>query len=153
MFKMKQIDAEADIPAVLALIRRCFAYMDGRIDPPSSMHRLTAEALANHEGEIWAIEEDGPVACVVLTPMEDALYVGKLAVDERARGRGMARALVDHAEVRAKALGFGALELQVRIELTENMRAFAGMGFVKTGETAHEGYARPTSITMRKELP
>ncbi len=153
MFKMKQIDAETDIPAVLALIRRCFAYMDGRIDPPSSMHRLTAEALANHEGEIWAIEEDGPVACVVLTPMEDALYVGKLAVDERARGRGMARALVDHAEVRAKALGFGALELQVRIELTENMRAFAGMGFVKTGETAHEGYARPTSITMRKELP
>lgn len=30
---------------VLALIRCSFAYMDGRIDPPSSMHRLTLSAL------------------------------------------------------------------------------------------------------------
>ena len=153
MFKMKQIDAEADIPATLALIRSSFAYMDGRIDPPSSMHRLTVQALAAHEGEIWVIEEDGPVACIVLTPMIDALYVGKLAVEAQSRGRGMARALLDKAEQRAVALGFDALELQVRVELTENVEAFAGMGFVKTGETAHEGYARPTSITMRKDLP
>ncbi|RUY90914.1 GNAT family N-acetyltransferase, partial [Mesorhizobium sp. M7A.F.Ca.CA.003.01.2.1] len=39
------------------------------------------------------------------------------------------------------------------IELTANHAAFARLGFRETGRTAHDGYARPTSITMRKALP
>jgi len=36
-----------DDPApVLALVRASFAYMDGRIDPPSSMHRLSEDDIA-----------------------------------------------------------------------------------------------------------
>jgi phosphinothricin acetyltransferase len=41
------------------------------------------------------------------------------------------------------------LELETRIELTENHATFARMGFIKTAETAHPGYERPTSIKMR----
>ena len=44
------------------------------------------------------------------------------------------------------------LELQTRIELTENQATFGRMGFVKTAETAHEGFDRPTSITMRAKV-
>ena len=36
--------------ALLALIQSEFAFMDGRIDPPSSMHRLTAADLAAAKG-------------------------------------------------------------------------------------------------------
>ena len=42
------------------------------------------------------------------------------------------------------------LELQTRIELTENHATFGALGFKKIAETAHPGYSRPTSITMRK---
>jgi GNAT superfamily N-acetyltransferase len=149
---LKQIDSRVDLEAVLSLIRASFAYMDGRIDPPSSVHRLTVESLAAHPGEIWVIEEDDPVACVVLTPKPDALYVGKLAVETRMRGRGLARRLLNHAKTRARHLGLPALELQVRVELAENIATFSAMGFTKTGKTAHEGYTRPTSITMRKDV-
>lgn len=137
--------------AILDLIRRSFAQMEGRIDPPSSMHRLTVDSVDQHcrDGEVWTIGTP-PVACVFLTPKSGCLYLGKLAVDAAWRGQGLAARLVDLATDRARARGLDAVELQVRVELTENHRAFARMGFVRTGETAHPGYDRPTSITMQR---
>jgi len=137
------------LPATLALIQSAFAFMEGRIDPPSSVHRLTVEDLA--QSELWVIGAP-PLACIVLTPKPDALYLGKLAVAASERGKGHARALIDQAETRARALGLPALELQTRIELTENQRTFEAMGFVELARTAHEGYDRPTSITYRRPL-
>ena len=84
-----------------------------------------------------------------LRPREDALHIGKLAVRPGLHGSGIGKALVAAAQAEARALDLKALELQTRIELTENHAAFARMGFVKVGETAHPGYERPTSITMR----
>ncbi|MEW2914776.1 GNAT family N-acetyltransferase [Leisingera sp. JC11] len=139
---------------VLDLIRRSFACMEGRIDPPSSMHLLTLAALQDQcrSGEIWATGTP-PSACVFLTPRPDCLYLGKLAVEEAQRGTGLARALVALAAARASALGLPVLRLQTRVELTENHAAFARMGFRKTGETAHPGFDRPTSVTMEKPVP
>lgn len=144
-----------DWAAVLRLVRETFAYMEGRIDPPSSMHRLSeAEIAAQAEtGEVWVIEAEGvPVACVFLTPRPDRLYIGKLAVAAAWRGRGLARQLAALAEERALALGLPMLELQSRIELVENHAAFLALGFREAGATAHEGFSRPTSLTFRREL-
>jgi len=137
--------------AILALTKQAFAYMDGRIDPPSSVHRLSVDALAAPGHEVWAIGYP-PKASIVMTPRSDVLYVGKLAVVEAERGRGLARLLIDHAEVRAGELGLVWLELQTRIELTENHRAFESMGFVETERTAHPGYGQLTSLTLRRSV-
>ncbi|WP_052269573.1 GNAT family N-acetyltransferase [Leisingera sp. ANG-M6] len=139
---------------VLDLIQRSFAFMEGRIDPPSSMHRLSLAALQDQcrDGEIWGIGTP-PAACIFLTPRPDCLYLGKLAVDETHRGTGLARTLVELAATRAAALGLPVLRLQTRVELTKNHAAFARMGFRKTGETAHPGFDRPTSVTMEKSVP
>jgi ribosomal protein S18 acetylase RimI-like enzyme len=143
-----------DWAALLALIRAAFAGMEGRIDPPSSMHALTEAGIADQAatGEVWAISAP-PVACVFLTARPGRLYIGKLAVAEAQRGQGFARRLVDQAEARARALGLPVLELQTRVELVENHAAFAAMGFVKVGETAHPGFARPTSFTFQRAVP
>lgn len=151
----RRLSPDEDAGAVLALIRRSFAFMDARIDPPSSMHRLTTEAIARQarDGEVWVIEETGaPVACVFLTPKPGRLYIGKLAVDEAFRRQGLSRQLVALAEDRARALGLGLLELEVRIELTENHRMFEGMGFARSAETSHEGYDRITGITFTRPV-
>lgn len=142
-----------DWSALLRLIQSEFAYMDGRIDPPSSMHRLSLEAIAAQarDAEVWAIRKP-PIACVFLTPKTDALYVGKLAVAAHHRGKGLARALLTLAETRAKALGFAALELETRVELVENHTVFRALGFVETGRKAHAGFDRPTSITFRRPV-
>jgi GNAT superfamily N-acetyltransferase len=143
-----------DWQALLGLIQTEFAYMDGRIDPPSSMHHLTPASIAaqSKTGEIWALGTP-PLACVFLTPKVDALYIGKLAVRADQRGRGLARALLTQAEIRARTLGLRWLELETRIELTENHATFRAMGFVETGSKAHAGFNRPTSITFRKPVP
>ena len=140
---------------LLALILDSFAYMDGVVDPPASGLALTAAALrdkARVETGLVALAEGRIVGCAFLNPRADHLYLGKLAVARDRQGRGVGRLLVRHAEGLALAAGKPALELETRIELTGNHAAFARLGFVKTGETAHPGYDRPTSITMRKML-
>lgn len=150
MIATRHLPGDPALADVLALIRTAFAYMDQRVDPPSSMHRLGLEEVQHQciEGEVWSLG-DPVVACMFLTPKPGRLYLGKLAVSGAARGQGLAARLVGIARERAAALGFDTVELQTRIELVENHAAFARMGFVKTAETSHEGYDRVTSITMQ----
>lgn len=141
---------DAGLTEVLTLIQSTFAFMDGRIDPPSSMHRLTLDSVSAHAGtgEVWVIGD--PVqACVFLTPKADSLYLGKLAVTPDARRRGLARHLIALAGSRAAELRLPCVELQTRVELVENHATFEAMGFRETDRTAHAGYDRPTSITYR----
>ena len=147
-----QMQPEDDPAPVLALIRAGFAYMEGRVDPPSSMARLTGAEVTRQAvaGEVWRI---GAEACVFLTPRPGALYIGKLATAAGARRRGHARALIALAEARARALGLPMLELQSRIELVENHAAFRAMGFAVVGATRHPGYDRDTSLTFRRPVP
>lgn len=144
-----------DWPALLALLREAFAFMDGRIDPPSSLARLDADGLrakARDEHLIVATEDDRLVGCVFAAPRAEALYVGKLAVVADRRGRGIARALLLAANAVARRHGLGTLELQTRVELVENHRTFAALGLRTVAETAHPGYDRPTSVTMHRAV-
>ena len=150
-----RLSPEDDPAPVLALIRAEFAFMDGRIDPPSSMHRLTAADVSRQAaaGEVWVLGPAGaPLACVFFTAKPETLYIGKLAVAEAARGQGHARSLVTLAETRARALGLPVLELQTRIELNENHATFERLGFARVGGTAHPGYDRVTSLSYRKPV-
>jgi len=142
----------ADWESIRALILDAFAYMAGRIDPPSSASRLTTEAMAADAaaGALLFAEVGGALAgCVFVRAKGDALYIGKLAIRPDLQRGGIGRALVRAARAEAKSRGLAFLELQTRVELAGNHEAFARMGFVKVGETAHPGYDRPTSVTMR----
>ena len=153
--EIRPADGFAHWDGLLAMLHRAFAYMENRIDPPSSLHRLDAAALAEkaREERCLVAFADGRLAgCVFCDARPDCLYIGKLAVEPALQGVGIGRALMARAEAEARALGMPALELQTRIELVENHAAFAALGFVRTGETAHAGYDRPTSVTMRKLL-
>lgn len=155
--------------ALLGVIRESFAYMDGVIDPPSSAHKLNVHALrdkAMREMCFVATEvatatptadpspqgEPGILGCAFLAEHGDLFYLGKLAVLPAWQGKGVGRALMAAAEAHARQSGKPIIELQTRVELTDNHRAFAALGFAETGRTAHAGYERATSITMRKAL-
>ena len=129
--------------------------MEGRIDPPSSANRLTQDDMAAQaeSGVVLLAEDDtGLVGCVFLTPKADVMYIGKLAVDPSRQGEGIGRRLFEACVAVAKAQKFAEIELQTRVELTENHAAFSALGFRETGRTAHDGYNRPTSVTMRCRL-
>ena len=140
---------------LLALIHEAFAFQHARIDPPSSLEKLTPVSLAakaHQETLFLAVTGRQVVGCVFATPRNESLYIGKFAVSTAHQGQGIGRRLLQAAEHLARTKGIVAIELETRIELTENHATFKAMGFSKTSESAHPGYTRPTSITMRKLL-
>lgn len=149
----KCLPTDRRVPKIQELLQEAFAYMQGRIDPPSSISHLTVDAIAArcHTGEVW-VYGDKPRACVFLKRNGDRLYLGKLAVSAAERGRGLARKAVELAEQQAVWQGIPELELHVRIELSENHSVFKKLGFIKVSDGAHDGYDTPTFITMRKYL-
>jgi GNAT superfamily N-acetyltransferase len=144
---------DAELPALLSLIRTSFTYMNGVIDPPSSVHKLNLSEMQKlaTRAEIWSL---GPPlsACIVFSFKPNALYIGKLSVAPTARSQGLARHLIEHATARARIHNLRWLELDVRIELTDNHATFAALGFHETCRTAHAGFAMPTSITFRQAV-
>lgn len=146
----------SDWTGLLRFLRETYAFMDQRIDPPSSVHELTLGSIANkarEEALFLATDGNELVGCIFARPQGDSLYVGKLAVRTGRQGSGIGRRLMGAAEKHARGAGLAYLELETRIELVENHKAFVAMGFVKIAEHAHEGYDRTTYITMRKPLP
>lgn len=149
-------DDFTDWSGLLSLIMSAFAYMDERIDPPSSAHKLTETSLAQKaQDEICYIAEDQGVlvGCIFCRPEPPLfLYIGKLAISKAMQGKGIGRALLERAELEAVERGLPNLRLETRIELRENHQAFQRWGFVKTADRSHPGYDRITFIEMMKPL-
>jgi GNAT superfamily N-acetyltransferase len=153
--QLKRLSPADDFTALHALLTQAFAYMENRIDPPSSLHAMTPESLARDAltRETWVLTDGtSPLACMILTARPDTLYLGKLATAPSHRGTGLARHMIAHAETCARTLGLPSITLQTRVELVENHAAFTRLGFARSGETAHPGYDRPTSFTFVKSL-
>jgi GNAT superfamily N-acetyltransferase len=116
---------------------------------------LTVEVLTGTagRGHLWAVGPlDAPEACGVFTPEADHLYLGKLAVRDDLRGRGLGRTLIDAARDEARRLGLPVLRLQSRVDLVEVHAAFAACGFRQIAATAHPGFDRPTSLTFERPV-
>ncbi len=129
--------------------------MDGRIDPPSSLHMMTADSLrqkAQVETLLLARVNHLIAGCMFCREDGAFLYVGKVAVEPENQTTGIGRKLFGAAFQIARNAGMAGLELETRIELTEIHAFFERLGFVKVGESAHAGYDRSTSITMRAIL-
>jgi len=144
-----------DWQSLLNLLQSAFEYQHARINPPSSLNRLTLDKIAEKsmsEILLLAYRRQELVGCVFLREQPHALYVGKLAVLPDAQGQGVGKKLLVFTQEIARQLAYSQLELQVRIELVENQAVFSAMGFVKSAETSHPGFNRATSITMQKQL-
>lgn len=144
-----------DWGALREVLARNFAYMEGRITPPSSLSTMSAadlETRSREETLLLAMAGEQIAGCAYLRFDPDSVYIGKLAIDGPFRSLGLARRIVDVAEVMARKTGKSGLVLQTRIELVENHEAFARLGFSITAHTAHEGFDRPTSVTMVRSV-
>lgn len=145
-----------DAIILAATIAAAFAQYRGRLVPESGAFRETPEAIARELAQgasaIIAEQNGEVVGCVMLKPMEGDLYFGRLSVSPTARGRGIARRLVEAVEGEARRQGAHGVRLGVRLVLTDNQKLFAALGYRETSREAHPGFDHPTSINMRKAL-
>lgn len=150
--------AEADFSDwehVLSLLHAAFDYQKDRIDPPSSLYRLDRDSLARKAADEHLIlaRIGGELAgCVFVQARGQVLYLGKLAVWPHLQGRRIGALLLEAVERFAAQQGATVLELETRVELTENHETFARLGFTRVSEHAHAGYDRPTYVRMQKPL-
>jgi ribosomal protein S18 acetylase RimI-like enzyme len=140
----------ADLPAILALIRRVVPLMNASgnfqwtADYPNEAV-FQADIEQNH---LWVAELDGQVAGVAaLTRDQDAEYADadwdvtqpaivthRLAVDPAAQGRGVALALMQRAEDEARRQGLRVLRVDTNSENTATQRLFPKLGYRFAGE-------------------
>lgn len=144
-----------EAPDVLAVIHAAFGQYRGSLVPESSAFKETAETVraTMAQGGAIVVERDGRIVATTLyEPLDDSLYIGRLAVLPEARRSGVATLLVEAVEAIARARGIPRLTLGVRLALADNIRLFTRLGFRETGRTAHEGFTEPTSMDMEKVL-
>ena len=140
----------ADIPAILALVRRVVPLMNASGNfqwsadyPNEAVFR--ADIAQNH---LWVAELDGTLAgLAALTQDQDAEYAQadwdvtepalvthRLAVDPAAQGKGIALALMAEAETQAVAQGLRVLRVDTNSENTATQRLFPKLGYGFAGE-------------------
>lgn len=94
----------------------------------------------------------GCSGCLLWAVRDGGLYLSRLAVLPHARGRGIAAALLAHAETVARAMGLPRVHLEVRLALEGNRRLFRRAGFIEGARHAHPGFDRPTYVAAEKLL-
>ena len=140
----------ADLPAILALVRRVVPLMhaSGNFQwsadyPNEAVFR--ADIAQNH---LWVAALDGTLAgLAALTQDQDAEYAQadwdvtepalvthRLAVDPAAQGKGIALALMAEAETQAVAQGLRVLRVDTNSENTATQRLFPKLGYRFAGE-------------------
>lgn len=138
-----------------ALIREAFEEYRGQLDPPSSAHGKTVEAVLRElqdGGAFLASSDTGAQGCVFFHPRADHMYLDRLAVLPAFRGRGVARALVEAVENRARQLGHTRVRLSVRLALKDHHVYYRRLGYQHHDYGTHSGYAAPTFVILEKVL-
>jgi len=136
-----------DLPAIRAVIDAAYARYLTRMDkPPAPMFRDYGPSV--EAGTTWVT--DSPITAVLtLCPRDDHLYVENIAVDPRAQGCGLGRALMEFAEQEAARRKLNRMALVTHEAMTENQAIYARLGYVEIERRSEDGYRR---IYMEKPL-
>jgi ribosomal protein S18 acetylase RimI-like enzyme len=108
---------------------------------PGPMDTDYAAAVA--ETEAWVAVLGGDVVgFVLLVEEDDNLLLENVAVLPEHHGRGFGRALLEHAESRAHALGHPRITLYTHVTMVENQALYERTGYVETARTTEHGFTR-----------
>ncbi|NMO16286.1 GNAT family N-acetyltransferase [Pyxidicoccus fallax] len=144
-----------DASLLARLLRDAFEEYRGRLEPPSSAHGKTEEVVRRelHDGGALIAESPaGPEGCVFFHPRGDHVYLDRLAVLPPYRGRGVARALMEAVEARARDMGPLPVRLNVRLALKDHQEWYARQGYAFLRHGTHEGHAAPTYVVLEKRF-
>jgi ribosomal protein S18 acetylase RimI-like enzyme len=101
-------------------------------------------------GRVVVVEADDTLAGYMTAwPQVDAYFIDSIAVDPAAQGRGLGRALMDHAARAARQHDLAAITLYTNAAMTENLSLYRHIGFVETRRAVEQGFDR---VFMRCEL-
>lgn len=141
--------SSTDLEAIEEIVERAYGGYVERIGMrPGPMDADYAEKL--HKGLVSVVEAAGlaggrgePIsALLVLVEMPDHMLVENVAVDPGRQGEGIGRALLAHAERRARAAGLDEMRLYTHSKMTENRAFYRRLVYRETGRRDQAGFDR-----------
>ena len=140
----------ADVPRLTALVQSAYGpYVERLGGPPRPLTDDYDEVVAYQR--VTVIEDAGEiVGLLVLDVTDEGFVVDNVAVDPSHQGRGVGRALLEHAEAEARRAGFDSIYLYTHERMTENLGLYARAGYVEYDRRRH---GEVTIVYLRKPLP
>ncbi|MCA1667557.1 MAG: GNAT family N-acetyltransferase [Thermomicrobia bacterium] len=145
---------DADVPAVVAVLRAAFAEQ-ANLAPPSGALSETEESVRGlmRTARVALAVVDGAIAgCQFFEPKGDYLYLFRLAVLPEYRQHGVGGALIAYAEEQARVIGLLRTQFSVRLALPRQRAYYERLGYHFVAYGTHAGFAAPTSATLEKEI-
>lgn len=134
-----------------ALLQESHRLMES-LFPPEDNHYLSLDALCLPDVDFFVAEAEGQcLGTIALAQKDDYAEVKSMFVAPAARGQGVARILLAHLEVVARAKGVDILRLETGTLLTAATALYAAQGFAPRGPFG-EYEANHTSVFMEKSL-
>jgi ribosomal protein S18 acetylase RimI-like enzyme len=136
----------ADIPALHALIERCYrgdearkgwTYESDLLTEPRTSPEELAELIASDDRRFVLAEQQGPlVGCVLIERRGDECYFGMLSIDPALQSAGLGKALLAEIEANARELWRSRAMTLVVINLRAELIAwYQRRGYRVTGHT------------------
>jgi putative acetyltransferase len=123
--------------------------------PAESVHALDIEALRQSNIEFWtAWEEQELLGCIALKALDaNHAEIKSMRTAHRARGKGVAKSLLNHLVSQASSRGFSRLSLETGTEdyFAAARTLYSGHGFVEC-EPFADYVLDPNSVFMTKPL-
>lgn len=134
----------SEAPRIRALITDAYAQARADLpDLPDVADGVEDEIMA---GRLWVLERNGGLAGVLnATTHGSALQIINIAVDPKARGGGLGRALMTHAEALAAKAGVREMRLSTHVAMKGTRAFYARLGWKESGTTGNK-------VTLRKPV-
>jgi putative acetyltransferase len=139
-----------DDPGVRELFEAADAY-GLSIYPPENYHALDPDEFRRDDVTLLVARDDDGSALGMVALVESSAEIKRMFVDDRARGRGVGRALLEAVESLARGLGIRTLRLETGEPQVEAIGLYARAGYLRIppfGEYVDD----PTSVCMEKTL-
>jgi ribosomal protein S18 acetylase RimI-like enzyme len=139
----------ADAPMLAELVAAAYGHYVARLGgPPRPMTDDYAEVV--RRSRVTVAERGGEIVGLIVLGVDDeGFFIDNVAVDPSHQGRGVGRALLEHAELAASSAGFDSIYLYTHERMTENMALYSRTGYVEYARRPH-GDAR--LVYLRKQL-
>ena len=142
--------AEAgDAAGAAACVCEAYVHYIERIGrQPGPMLEDYAQVIREKQVHV-AIDGGKVVGVLVLDVTDEGFYLENVAVRPVARGGGVGKALLQHAEAEARRQGFDSIYLATHELMTENRALYGKIGYVQFDRRVVNGFPR---VLFRKRL-